>query len=230
MDNLGNAVFTAHANTDPLVQGMEKAQQSTQAAAGAIQGSLTGASYSAGRSLSQLAYAIDDVQYGFNAIVNNIPQIALGLGMGAGIAGVAGIAAVAVNQLYKHWGELTSALQAAWEGGSADRLKVLADRAEKAAESFEKLKSASTDAEGKGAKVLGEAIVEAGTEKTRKALTDTLLATGGGAALPAFESEKERDARMRAQGMGGAAGGGGISEKEARAAQYAATAKMAAEL
>ena len=37
--------------------------------------SLQAASGSAGRGLSQLAYAVDDIQYGFNAIVNNIPQI-----------------------------------------------------------------------------------------------------------------------------------------------------------
>src|SRR5579864_799264 len=42
--------------------------------------SLQSASTGAGLELEQLAYAIDDGQYGFNAIVNNIPAIVLGLG------------------------------------------------------------------------------------------------------------------------------------------------------
>ncbi len=67
--------------------------------------SLKAASASGGLALGSLAYAIDDIQYGFNAIVNNIPQIAMGLGAGAGVAGAVGILAVAVNQLSKHWDE-----------------------------------------------------------------------------------------------------------------------------
>ncbi len=37
--------------------------------------------------------------------MNNIPQIAMGLGASAGVAGAVGILAVAVNQLSKHWDE-----------------------------------------------------------------------------------------------------------------------------
>lgn len=64
------------------------------------------ASSGASRGILQLSYAIDDLQYGFGAIVNNIPQIALGMGLGAGLTGVLGIAAVAASVLTKHWGEL----------------------------------------------------------------------------------------------------------------------------
>lgn len=49
----------------------------------------------------QLSYAIDDIQYGFNAIVNNVPQIALAMGLGPGVAGAVGIATVALNVFAK---------------------------------------------------------------------------------------------------------------------------------
>jgi hypothetical protein len=189
---------------------------------------LEASSAGAGRGLSQLAYAVDDIQYGFNAIVNNIPQIAMGLGMGMGVAGAAGIAAVAINQLVKHWGELTSALQAAWEGGSAERLQVLADRAEAAAAAFEKMKEAGTPNEQKGAKEFGEAVGEAGAEHIRKQLTDTLFATGGAAPKRAIEeisSPAEKWAREKLSGhkIPGSA-------KEQDQLQYDETAKMAVEL
>lgn len=50
------------------------------------------------RGFLQLSYAIDDMQYGFRSIVNNIPLIITQFGGGAGLAGVAAIAAVAFNQ------------------------------------------------------------------------------------------------------------------------------------
>ncbi len=63
----------------------------------------------AGLGLLQLGYAIDDLQYGFGAIVNNIPQLVYMFGGSAGLAGSLGIAAVAANVLLKHWDELAGA-------------------------------------------------------------------------------------------------------------------------
>jgi len=53
----------------------------------------------AAAALLDLSYMLDDVQYGFRGVVNNIPNFAQKMGLGAGVAGVAGIAAVAINQL-----------------------------------------------------------------------------------------------------------------------------------
>ena len=58
--------------------------------------------------LLALSGAIDDLQYGFRAIVNNIPMVVYMMGGSAGLAGIIGIAAVAVNQLTMHWGQLMS--------------------------------------------------------------------------------------------------------------------------
>lgn len=60
--------------------------------------------------LLQLGQAVDDAQYGFRAIVNNIPTIAMAMTGSAGIAGAVGIAAVAVSQLINHWTELSAVL------------------------------------------------------------------------------------------------------------------------
>jgi hypothetical protein len=49
--------------------------------------------------LLAVSQAIDDVQYGFRGIVNNIPGIVMGFGAGAGVAGAFQIAAVAANFL-----------------------------------------------------------------------------------------------------------------------------------
>jgi hypothetical protein len=48
----------------------------------------------------------DDMQYGFRAIVNQVPQVAMAFGMGAGLAGGLSVAAVAANQLINNWGQL----------------------------------------------------------------------------------------------------------------------------
>lgn len=57
--------------------------------------------------LMMLAQGVEDLQYGFSAIVNNIPGIAMGMGMGAGVAGALSMAAVAANQLSKNWDTLS---------------------------------------------------------------------------------------------------------------------------
>ena len=67
--------------------------------AGKAAGSATGQKGGSGQGILQLAFAIDDLQYGLRGIVNNIPQVAQALGLGAGLAGAVSIAAVAVNQL-----------------------------------------------------------------------------------------------------------------------------------
>jgi colicin import membrane protein len=52
--------------------------------------------------LLALSNAVQDVQYGFGGMVNNIPQIVTGLGMGMGVAGAVQIAAVGFQFLLKN--------------------------------------------------------------------------------------------------------------------------------
>jgi hypothetical protein len=52
-----------------------------------------------GQGMLQLSQTLDDFQYGIRGVVNNIPGLVQGFGMGAGIAGAAQLAFIAVNQL-----------------------------------------------------------------------------------------------------------------------------------
>lgn len=69
--------------------------------------------------------AVEDVQYGFSAIVNNIPYLLMALGGGPGLAGVVSLAAVGVNQLINHWGPFTELL-----GITSTKIKSLSERIE----------------------------------------------------------------------------------------------------
>lgn len=61
-----------------------------------------------------LSQAVDDVQYGFKAIVNNIPQMGMAIGSTLGMSsqsamklgGIMGILAVAINVVINHWDQL----------------------------------------------------------------------------------------------------------------------------
>ncbi len=190
------------AATTPMGAAIAKSTQEMHA--------LQGASAMTGRGLLQLGYAVDDLAYGFSAIVNNIPQIAMGFGAGAGVAGAIAIAAVAVNQLIKHWGDLSDIASSYWSGGSIEQLHKLREAAEEAAKGFKKLQEEHTKMEEATAKYTKEAIVEAGVDKVRKAVAEALTTSPTGEQMT--EEEKRLSSgkmsafeEMRAGVMGGGA-------------------------
>lgn len=72
-------------------------------------GAMQGGSHAANRfsmGLMQLGYMVDDIQYGFSSIVNNIAPLVYGLGGSGGLAVTAQITAVAAYQLYNNWDKL----------------------------------------------------------------------------------------------------------------------------
>ncbi len=103
----------------------------------AVKGGILGGGGAGGgfnaQGLLQSSYLIDDLQYGLKSIVNNIPQVVMGLGGSAGIAGALGIAAVAVNVLSNHWddffGKADDKFPTLKEGlvGLEDNLKKIGD-------------------------------------------------------------------------------------------------------
>ena len=78
--------------------------QATKTANGAAQAqeAVKKSSGSSAQGFLMLAQAAQDAQYGFAGVVNNIPGIITGLGMGAGVAGVVSMAAVGVQVLTKN--------------------------------------------------------------------------------------------------------------------------------
>ncbi len=171
---------------------------------------LQGGAAMTGRGLMQLGYAVDDIQYGFSAIVNNIPQIAMGFGASAGIAGAVAIAAVAVSQLIKHWGELSDIAQSAWSGGSVEQLHKIREAADEAAKAFEKLTKEHNKATEETMRVRHEAIIEGDVGKILEGLTAGIARDPGMAAeIPGMDvfrnipgaqvhgTKEERDAAMK---------------------------------
>lgn len=58
---------------------------------------------SAAMGFMALSNAIQDVQFGFGGLINNIPGIVTGMGLGMGVAGAAQIAGVAIGALAKNF-------------------------------------------------------------------------------------------------------------------------------
>jgi trimeric autotransporter adhesin len=168
-----------------------------------------------------LGNAIQDVQYGFEAIVNNIPGIVMSFGGSAGLAGGIGIAAVAAQQLLLHLGDIKKAF-----GEELPRhliydvqqlqkeLKILEDKPAKtridysdidiakkkldalseAQAAFENLKKRKSKDTIEAGKLASEAIVEAGGGDDFES-SAARVARAAAASTPAEESEATRKLR-----------------------------------
>ncbi len=110
LSNLGGSVFTIKVDDSEFTGKLAKAEAAAKSASNKIASDLVAGSKRAQMGFLQLAYAVDDIQYGFKSIVNNIPQIAMSIGgpHAMAIAGAMGIAAVAVNLMIEHWDKLSS--------------------------------------------------------------------------------------------------------------------------
>lgn len=88
-------------STDQLDKGSQKATKSIK---------------NMGQGMLQVAYFMDDVQYGIKGILNNIPGLVIGFGGGAGLAGALSLATLAGAKLYE------------WLSDSADKTDDLAKK------------------------------------------------------------------------------------------------------
>lgn len=75
------------------------------------QGNLTGSTKNSALGFLAFSQALEDSQYGIKGVLNNIPQMIMGFGMGAGVAGAISIAAVAAVALYPALKRLTGAME-----------------------------------------------------------------------------------------------------------------------
>lgn len=100
-------------STDQLDKGSQKATKSIK---------------NMGQGMLQVAYFVDDVQYGIKGILNNIPGLVIGFGGGAGLAGALSLATLAGAKLYE------------WLSDSADKTDDLAkkmkEQSKEAAEAY----------------------------------------------------------------------------------------------
>jgi hypothetical protein len=129
--------------------------------------------------LLMLSQAIEDAQYGFKAIVNNIPGIVMAFGGGAGLAGVLSIAAVGVNQLIQHWDYLKNTFGADTEIGAAIRqVEEFGKALGFSSDESERLKKAEEARKG-AAKSVGD-IKGAEAAELGGGVHDAVAAAGGG--------------------------------------------------
>lgn len=184
--NLGGAQFTVTANTAQFQQGMQQVQQQAAQAGHAV-----GAAFNrnAAMGILEVSRAVEDLQYGFAAVVNNIPGIVTGLGFGMGVAGVASLAAVAINQLYQHWDDIASLWREGETDNEAERVKRLADATEALKKAGEGFTVANAPAEAMEQRVRN-------TERARKT-ADTLLNV-----LPPEQRESGKNVRRAVEAFG----------------------------
>lgn len=221
--NLGGAQFVVTANTAGFASGLKQAQvtatRTAQVMTQQLQGMGTNTTASlnaatkaaqglnaqmmvmgrnssrAGLGLMAIGNMVDDMQYGFRSIVNNIPQVVYMMGGSAGMAGGAAIAAVAVNQLVQRWGQLTDMMQSAWLNVPANDLEKLRIRAEKATEAFDKLSKAPSRIQGKQIDILTEAIQEGPMGKMLEGVFAGVV-NNPALAEPDVDPEVKRQARL----------------------------------
>jgi UPI00016EA6C7 related cluster len=98
-------------STDQLDKGSQKATKSIK---------------NMGQGMLQVAYFMDDVQYGIKGILNNIPGLVIGFGGGAGLAGAMSLAVLAGAKLYEWIGKT--------EDKSADLAKKMKEHSKEIAE------------------------------------------------------------------------------------------------
>lgn len=106
----GAAPFSDGGFADKTNVSIRELTRNTLTANTALMGTKKGAT-NAGMGLLMLSQGIDDAQYGFRSIVNNIAPLAMALGAGTGLAGTLTIAAVGFNLMgesaSKAWAKMT---------------------------------------------------------------------------------------------------------------------------
>ncbi|PND05027.1 hypothetical protein [Akkermansia muciniphila] len=114
----GKGVEEAKQQIDVLNKSTEQLDKGSQQATRSVK--------NMGQGLLQVAYFMDDVQYGIKGILNNIPGLVIGFGGGAGLAGAMSLAVLAGAKLYEWMGKT--------EDKSADLAKKMKEHSKEIAE------------------------------------------------------------------------------------------------
>ena len=174
-----------------------------------------------GQAALSAAFFVDDMQYGIKGVLNNIPMLAMSLGMGGGVAGVVSILAVGFSVLSDKMGWF--AKEAATTTGELQKLVV---------ETRDAAAAATSEAQQTN-------IAEAALKKHNDTLRDAAdgykeLAAGIDAAAKAREvaqrnllAETDAEAALQLARIEGMRANGAISDQEAEASSL--TVKRGAE-
>lgn len=138
-------------------------------AAGRASDKLGKSGANAGLGMLALSQGIEDAQYGMRAVLNNIPQLIMYMGGGAGLAAVISMVAVATAVLGPH-------------------LKELVDGEDEASEATKRLLAAYREANAEAVKAIETATRNAQAERELRTATDNTV----GSMVAANEATKER--------------------------------------
>ena len=116
----GKGVEEAKQKIDSLNKSTDQLDKGSQRATKSIK--------NMGQGMLQVAYFMDDVQYGIKGILNNIPGLVIGFGGGAGLAGALSLATLAGAKLYE------------WLSSTEEKSVDLTKKLEEEREAFKKLK------------------------------------------------------------------------------------------
>ena len=105
VNSVTTATTAAARTSGQVADGARRASTEIQRASTEIQRVGT-SSFNSGRALMSFSQGFEDVQYGVNGVLNNIPGLVLALGGGAGLTGAISIAAVSLNMLWQHFGKV----------------------------------------------------------------------------------------------------------------------------
>jgi hypothetical protein len=182
-----------------MIEGMAlEARLSGYAEEGRLIGQVGTAGGGAAQALFQLGAAVDDAQYGFRGVANNIPMIVMALG-GAGLAGAVSIAVTAIYQLHTHSDMLKEKFLgiAPAVNTAADALRRYADQAKNAEKATERLgakRAAETLGKVQEAGEKAEVALSADEETANRRYREAQERFGGknvGAALAASDEGQE---------------------------------------
>jgi hypothetical protein len=156
----------------------------------------------------------DDVQYGLRAVVNQIPQMAMAFGMGAGLAGSLSVLAVIANQVVNRWDDITASFSTSTPivTAQAQEMANLAEKTNKTAEEAERLnklqkeqkdiaaqKASMPDANREAGAESGKVIANAPYDVIRRVIADHLKQNAIGARVSDKDLQLELD-RLRISG------------------------------
>lgn len=218
-----NARMAELANTEQtLISKMQAAYTAVSTANGGLNvaaagmGKLGAASRQTAQAMMQFGYMVDDIQYGFGSIINNIAPLAYGLSGGnTSVAAASQIAAVAVYQLARHFDDLMETLGVEYLRTEAEQMEELANKTHRTADEQERLNAFKreqreidkmlaerTSEEDKDAKATGKAIKEGVPSELEQAVMNARQELGQQVKVSPEDRKKLQDTMERDQFMG----------------------------
>ena len=213
--NIGIKVTSDTAGAKQATAAMQAVTVSTNGADKAAK-ELAKANTQSAMGFMALSNAVQDVQYGFGGIINNIPGIVSGMGLGMGVAGAAQIAGVAFSVLNKNVDLFgTEAAAAAKEATAtaneatalANSTQRAADAAEDAAKKYAELNAAlkKTEADYKAVSAASDEAIESAKRlqdiETKRGDLQSELAMAEIDAMAASGQISKDDAAARREGV-----------------------------